>query len=103
MNVLGLQLPAWQATIVIVLLSIAIVAGLVHWLIVARVSRIRAGSGLADRLLPFGFGSWHIGVLRQSWYPDDALPLRRWVLLTYAIGLGGVLVAGGLLMMWVVF
>jgi hypothetical protein len=103
MSVLGFQLPAWKATIVIALMAIAIIAGLVHWAILARVSRLRAGSGLADRLAPFGFGSWHIGVLHRSWYPDEALTLRRWVLLTYMISLGGVLVAGGLLMISVVF
>ncbi|MGH7650647.1 MAG: hypothetical protein ACREMS_02275 [Gemmatimonadaceae bacterium] len=103
MNAFGFQLTAGQATVITTVLCSAVLVGLAHWLIVARVSRTRNGSGLADRLLPFGFGSWHIGVLRRSWYPDDALPLRRWVLITYWFSLGGVLLVAALLMIWVVF
>ncbi|SRR6266567_3302262 len=102
MGILGFQLPMWPAAIVIVLLTVAIAAGAVHWAIVARISGLRAGSGPADRLLPFGLGDWHIGVLRRSWYPDEAVSLRRWVVLTYAVGMGALIVAAGLLIIWVI-
>lgn len=103
MSVLGFQLSFSQAVTTIALLSVGVVSGLVHWVIVARVSRLRAGAGIGDRLLPFGFGDWHVGVLRRSWYPEVALPLRRWALLTYAFSVTAVFAVAVLLMVWVVF
>jgi hypothetical protein len=103
MSVLGIPLAAWQGIVIYSLLATAIIVGFIHWAIVARISRSRQGSSFPDRLLPFGFGLWHLGVLRRSWYPASALPQRRWVVLTYAVSLGCVIAAFGLLMSWAVF
>ena len=102
MRVLVFQLPMWQGVIVTALLAAALIAGLVHWAVVAEASRRRRGSGLTDRLAPFGFGGWHIGVLRRSWYPPEALPLRRWVVFTYIVNMAVLLIAAALLIAWVI-
>jgi hypothetical protein len=96
------ELTVRQATVIVVLVAVSFIAGYVHWAIVARVSRLRAGSRLGNRLAPYGVGGWHLGVLRRSWYPAEALSLRRWALLTYAISMGALVVAWGLMMIWVV-
>jgi hypothetical protein len=92
----------WQGVIVTALLAAAFIAGLVHWAVVAVASRRRKGSGLTDRLAPFGLGGWHIGVLRRSWYPPEALPLRRWVVLTYIVNMAALVIAAALLIAWVI-
>jgi hypothetical protein len=100
-DVLG-GLAGWQVSILVGLLSIDVVAALVHLAIVAYVSRLRPGASAWNRMAPFGFGSWHIGVLRRSWYPNEATHLRRWVLLTWVISMGSLLAVWLLIGIWVV-
>lgn len=102
LKALGSILSQRQAITLAALMVVSIVSGFLQWGIVAHVSRLRPLSDVSTRLLPFGLGSWHIGMLRRSWYPVAALPLRRWVILTYGISMACVVVAFVLIVSWVV-
>src|SRR5215204_3401350 len=94
------DLAGWQASVVVSLLAVSVVAALIHWAIVAHVSRLRPGNSIWKRMPPFGLNGWHIGVLRRSWYPNQALPLRRWVVLTYVINVGSIFAVVLLMAVW---
>jgi hypothetical protein len=99
---LQFNLPPTQALVIAVLIGVMFASGLTHWTIVARASRMKAGSGIGDRILPFGFGDWHIGMLRRSWYPAGARQLYKWALAAYLVALAALVLATGLLIAWVV-
>jgi hypothetical protein len=90
-----------QAWVIGILLGLLFVAGLAHWVMVARASRLK-GEGEGGRLFPFGFASWHIGMLRRSWYPAAAQQLYKWSLIAYITAMAALLVAGALLLLWVI-
>jgi hypothetical protein len=100
--ILGLRLNPIQALIIAVLLGVLFVAGFSHWMVVARASRLKDDDGGGGRLFPFGFGSWHIGMLRRSWYPAGAQQLYKWSLIAYITAMTALLLIGGLLLWWVV-
>ena len=77
------------------------IAGLIHWTIVSRSSRYRPDASASTRLLPFGVGSWHLGVLRRSWFPENAGAQHRWAVMTYSISVGAGMVVFLLLVNWV--
>jgi hypothetical protein len=82
-------------------MGISVLAGFVHWGIVAHVSRLRSRDVFV-RLFPFGVGFWSIGMLRRSWYPDDALQLRKGALVAYGISVACGAIVFGLLVVWVI-
>ena len=100
MSLFELPLSKGQWIIAGVLMAIALIAGFVNFAVLAHVSRMRPGSRISNRLLPFGLGAWHIGMLRRDWYPEDALPLRRWALGSYAISMACLIILGGLMASW---
>lgn len=94
-------LSARQAVVVGVFVGVSVLAGFIHWGILAHVSRLRTGDVFV-RLFPFGIGFWSIAMLRRSWYPVDALPLRTRALVAYGISVVCGMVVFALLVAWVI-
>ena len=95
------QLGPFRAVVLGCLLALGLISGAVHWAVVARVSRLRSRS-MNERLLPYGFGVWHLGVLRRSWYPSEAKHLYLWGLASYVTAIVALLGTGALLVAWFV-
>jgi hypothetical protein len=94
------HLSGWRAAAMATLFGISFISNFVHWGIVVRASRLREESGLEERLLPYGFGDWHLGMLLRSWYPTEAKRLYVWALVSYVVAMAALLVAGVLLIVW---
>lgn len=92
-----------QVASLAVLWFIAIGSGAIHWLLLHKATRSRAGGVTASRPFRWGFGIWHIGMLRRSWYPDDGRIYYGRIMASYLIGLSAMVVAFGLLVRWLVF
>lgn len=98
-----LGLSTAQLASLAVLWSIAIVSATIHWSLLHKATRSRAGGLTSARPFRWGFGIWHIGMLRRSWYPDDGRIYYARILASYLVGLSATLAAFGLLVRWLVF
>jgi len=100
--ILGFRLSPLQALITTMLFGVLFAAGFAHWVMVLRASHLKSDDGGGERLFPFGFANWHIGMLRRSWYSDGAQRQYKWSLIAYITAMAALLLIVGLLLLWVV-
>jgi hypothetical protein len=84
------------------LFLVALLAAQIHWVLLHRATRSRLPATGWNRPFRWGFGLWHVGMLRRDWLPEDGQHFHTWIVRSWLIGVLAMVACFGLLVRWII-